>query len=99
MVAPPFEAGAVKLTVADPFPGVAVPIVGAPGADAGATFETLQASVHLTVVPLTVIVFCVPEGNFMYIVYVFPGIILPELKYIIKFTLAPLRIVTFWFKP
>jgi hypothetical protein len=34
---PPFDAGAVKLTVACPLPGVAVPIVGAPGSVAGVT--------------------------------------------------------------
>ena len=31
MVEPPLEAGAVKGTDACPFPGVAVPIIGAPG--------------------------------------------------------------------
>jgi hypothetical protein len=37
IVAPPFDAGAVKETVACPLPLVAVPIVGAPGADVGVT--------------------------------------------------------------
>jgi hypothetical protein len=37
MALPPFDAGAVKLTVAWALPGVAVPIVGAPGAAAGVT--------------------------------------------------------------
>ena len=32
MAAPPFEAGAVKLTVACPWPAVAETLVGAPGA-------------------------------------------------------------------
>ena len=35
IVEPPFEAGAVNATEARPLPGVAVPIVGAPGTVAG----------------------------------------------------------------
>ena len=35
IAAPPLEVGAVKLTVACPLPTVALPIVGAAGADAG----------------------------------------------------------------
>ncbi len=31
MVLPPFETGGVNVTDADPFPAVAVPMVGAPG--------------------------------------------------------------------
>jgi hypothetical protein len=31
MADPPLEAGAVKLTLAEALPGVAVPMVGAPG--------------------------------------------------------------------
>ena len=34
---PPFETGAVNVTVACPLPAVAVPIVGAPGTVAGTT--------------------------------------------------------------
>ena len=36
MAEPPFEAGAVKATVARALPGVAVPMIGAPGSVAGA---------------------------------------------------------------
>ena len=39
IVAPPFEDGAVKATVACVLPAVAVPIVGAPGGDAAAVIE------------------------------------------------------------
>ena len=38
---PPFEAGAAKLTVACALPAVAVTLVGAPGAVAGAAGVTL----------------------------------------------------------
>ncbi len=37
MAAPPVEAGAVQLTVAEALPPVAVPMVGAPGVVAGVT--------------------------------------------------------------
>jgi hypothetical protein len=37
IAAPPFEAGALKLTLAWPLPAVAVPIVGAPGTVIGVT--------------------------------------------------------------
>ena len=37
MALPPFDAGAVKVSVAWAFPAVAVPIVGAPGTPAGVT--------------------------------------------------------------
>jgi hypothetical protein len=37
MTLPPVDVGAVKLTVAWALPGVAVPIVGAPGTAAGVT--------------------------------------------------------------
>ena len=62
IAAPPFEAGGVKDTVAWPLPGVAVPIVGAPGAPAGVTLTVPEGgplpaafvarTVHVTVVPL-----------------------------------------------
>ena len=43
--APPVDPGAVKLTVADTFPPVAVPIVGAPGTVTGVTeFEAADAA-------------------------------------------------------
>ena len=44
MVLPPFEPGAVKVTVAWAFPAVAVPIVGAPGTVAGVTLAVLDAA-------------------------------------------------------
>ena len=37
MAAPPLEAGAVQVTVAEALPAVAVPMVGAPGVVAGVT--------------------------------------------------------------
>ncbi len=37
MAAPPLEAGAVQVTVAEALPPVAVPMVGAPGTVAGVT--------------------------------------------------------------
>ena len=43
MAAPPFEAGAVKLTVACPWPAVAETLVGAPGAVAGVPPPSPQA--------------------------------------------------------
>ena len=59
---PPFEAGAVKLTVACALPAVAVPIVGAPGTVAGVTlFEAAEAGpVPIALVALTVKVYTVP---------------------------------------
>ena len=39
---PPFEAGAEKVTVAWPFPAVAVPIVGAPGTPALMVSEIVE---------------------------------------------------------
>ena len=42
---PPFEAGAVKETVACALPAVAVPIVGAPGATAFAVYDRLAGLV------------------------------------------------------
>jgi hypothetical protein len=53
---PPFEAGAVKLTVAWALPAVAVPIVGAPGTVAGVTLlEAADAGpVPIAFVALTV---------------------------------------------
>jgi hypothetical protein len=45
MALPPFEAGAVKLTVVCALPAVAVTFVGAPGTAAGLTwFEGLDAA-------------------------------------------------------
>ena len=45
MALPPFDAGAVKLTDACPFPAVAVPMAGAPGTVAGVTeFDAEEAS-------------------------------------------------------
>ena len=59
---PPFEAGAVKLTVAWAFPPVAVPMVGAPGTVAGITaFEAADAApVPTELVAVTVKVYDVP---------------------------------------
>jgi hypothetical protein len=53
---PPLLAGAVKLTVAWVLPGVAVPIVGAPGSVAGVTlFDAAEAApVPAALVALTV---------------------------------------------
>ena len=62
MVAPPFEGGAVKVTVADVSPAVAVPIVGAPGMVAGVIeFEADEAGpVPAEFVAVTVKVYAVP---------------------------------------
>ena len=56
MAAPPFDAGGVNAIVACPMPGVAVPIVGAPGTAAGVTlFEGADAGpVPNALVALTV---------------------------------------------
>jgi len=44
IAAPPFAPGAVKLTLAEALPAVAVPIVGAPGVVAGVTlFDAAEA--------------------------------------------------------
>ena len=40
---PPLEAGGVNLTVACPLPGVAAPIVGAPGTAPGVAFTAAEA--------------------------------------------------------
>jgi hypothetical protein len=58
-------AGAVKLTVAVPFPTVAVPIVGAPGTVAGVTLlEAADAApVPTPLVAVTVKVYGVPLVN------------------------------------
>lgn len=59
---PPFDAGAVKLTVAWPLPLVAVPIVGTPGIVAGITLlEAAEADPAPTaLVAVTVKVYAVP---------------------------------------
>ena len=44
MADPPLEAGGVKDIVACPLPGVAVPMVGAPGAPAGVTLTLPDAA-------------------------------------------------------
>jgi hypothetical protein len=56
MVAPPLLPGAEKVTDAFPFPAVAVPIVGAPGAAAGVTLLDAEdaALVPMPVVAVTV---------------------------------------------
>ena len=53
---PPFDAGGVKETVACPLPGVALPIVGAPGSVAGVTLlEAAEAGpVPLALLAVTV---------------------------------------------
>ncbi len=62
MALPPSEAGAVKATEADSLPGVAVPMVGAPGAPTGVTeFEAAEAApVPTPLVAVTVKVYAVP---------------------------------------
>jgi len=62
---PPFDAGAVKLTVAAVFPAVAAPIVGAPGAVRGTIGVTLLEAADAGPVPaelvaVTVNVYAVP---------------------------------------
>jgi len=58
---PPFEAGAVQLTVAWALPHVAVTLVGAPGTVAGVTaFEVATGPVPTALVALTVNVYEVP---------------------------------------
>ena len=62
IVAPPFEAGPVKATLACVLPAVARPMVGAPGTVAGVTLTGAEAApvpialvavtVHATVAPL-----------------------------------------------
>ena len=60
--APPFEAGAVKVTLAEPFPAVAVPMVGAPGKVEGvAGGDGAEAGpVPSALVAVTVNVYAVP---------------------------------------
>jgi len=75
MAAPPLEAGAVHVTVACPFPAVALTLVGAPGGAAGVTLldgteagllpaqlaaVTVKVYVVPLVSPLTVAVVVVP---------------------------------------
>ncbi len=55
IAAPPFEAGAVQVTVAWALPAVAVPIVGAPGTVAGATGVTAFESADWSPVPTELI--------------------------------------------
>ncbi len=59
---PPFETGALKVTVACPLPSVAVPIVGASGTVAGTTeLETAEAVlVPILFTATTVNVYVVP---------------------------------------
>jgi hypothetical protein len=59
---PPLLAGALKLTVACALPGVAVPMVGAPGTVAGVTlFDAAEgALVPTTLAAVTVNVYAVP---------------------------------------
>ena len=59
---PPFDVGAVQLTLAWAFPGVAVTLVGAPGGPAGDTeVEALEAELlPIMFVALTVKVYPVP---------------------------------------
>ena len=58
MAAPPFEAGAVKLTVACPWPAVAETLVGASGTVAGVTLleavEALEVPTELVAVTVKV---------------------------------------------
>lgn len=62
MAEPPFDAGGVKATEAVPFPPVAWPMVGAPGAAAGVTeFDWAEAMpVPAAFVAATVKVYAVP---------------------------------------
>ncbi len=62
MVLPPFETGGVNVTDADPFPAVAVPMVGAPGTVAGVTeLDAAEAApVPTPLVAVTVKVYAVP---------------------------------------
>ena len=55
---PPFDAGAVKLTVACALPGVAVPIVGAPGTVVAAGVTLLEAA-DAAPVPIAFVAFTV----------------------------------------
>jgi hypothetical protein len=50
---PPFDAGAVKAMLAWPLPGVAAPIVGAPGTIAAMTIEKLCVALPLALVAVT----------------------------------------------
>ena len=52
MADPPFEAGAVKVTVAWEFPAVAVPITGAPGTVNG---ETELEGLLATLAPIALV--------------------------------------------
>ena len=57
----PFEAEAVNAIVADPFPGVADPMPGAPGGPAGVTVVELEAGpVPTALVAVTEQVYIVP---------------------------------------
>lgn len=58
---PPFDAGAVNEIVACAFPGLPVPIVGAPGTVRGVTVTLPDAApVPCALVALTLHVYCVP---------------------------------------
>lgn len=62
MVEPPLDAGAEKLTLAEAFPAVALPMVGAPGTvDGVMEFDALEAALVPTpFVAVTVNVYAVP---------------------------------------
>src|ERR687883_605476 len=62
MAAPPLEAGAVQLTLAEALPAVAVTAVGAPGTVAGVTlFDASDAAlVPTALVAVTVKLYAVP---------------------------------------
>ena len=86
MAAPPFEAGAVKLTVACPWPAAAETLVGAPGTVAGTSGVTLLEAVEALEVPtefvaVTVKVYAVPfvspvtvNGEAAPLTAIFPGL-------------------------
>ena len=80
MALPPFEAGAVKLTVAWVLPGVAVTAVGAPGSMPGVTLlDAPEAGpVPAALVAVTVNVYVVPLARFCTIIVVpVPGVVCP----------------------
>ena len=63
---PPSDAGAVKAMLALALPGVAGPIVGAPGGPTGVTFASLEADpVPTTLVAVTLQPYCTPFVRFI----------------------------------
>ena len=93
IAAPPFDVGAVKGTVADAFPPVAVPIVGAPGTRGAYVYSVFAPFVPPAVVTRTLAVPTVPAGMVAVIVVEFTGTTLRAALPPIVTPVAPVRFV------